>query len=608
MILNLILILLLSAIGILFIYQLGRRGEYYIEENVEKNTISYLVQEVRNTFESILNKNVYELNLNKTETLKRERIKSLIRKNLRSCSFGDMGAKEYIKDYIKEILTKNLGVKEDNIDQYIPFHRSSLLTIQDKFEIILYIYKKQYKYDALAMLIDAYQLDKPKSDGLSEHYEITSLEIEQIYELECNNLSFYDKLEVLAQRVYQLYKGFGPIDEIRDMIIDGVSGGISGFTDDFYKYQSANTDMPVNSDTTLNDRLNSYNSIWIFFRGKTIHLSFLGFGSLKELIRVCKNIYRYGSPGQLSEAKGYIVNDMKDGSRVVTFRPPFSDRWAFFVRKHDSILDMDIHSIITDEGCEELIHILRWMVRGCLVMVITGEMGSGKTTLLKVLIQFIRKTFTLRVHEQIFELNLSKVYPDMNILTLRETETISGQDALDIMKKTDGTVIILGEVASYVAANWLVETSQISKMTLCSHHAQTTEDLIDYLKIAQLRVGGFQNELLAEEQVVKAIHIDIHMENKGGHRYISRITEIVPVHDKEYSGDINIATIEYFRRNTNRKAYKTVDIVKYENGRYVVKNAFSPRTVKRILMNLNPEEYNEFESFFRKVAAGGCNL
>jgi pilus assembly protein CpaF len=565
---------------------------------VDPYGIPYLVQEVNLAFESILNKNIAELNLNRQETQKREKIKSLIRKNLRSCSLGDIGAKEYVKDYIKEILQKNLGIKGDTIDLVIPFNNNSQLSKQDKFEILLYIYKKQYQYDALTMLIDTYHLTDVKTDGEFERYVITEQEVDEIYDSESIYLHFSDKLEVLAQRVYQLYKGFGAIDEIRDMKIDGVSGGISGIPFDFYTYQAENFEAMGHKN------LNAYNSIWIFFQGKTTHLSFLGFESQNELVRVCKNIYRYGNPGQLSEAKGFIANDMKDGSRVVTFRPPFSDRWAFFVRKHDSIIDMDIHNIITEEGKEELIGILKWMVRGCLVIVITGEMGSGKTTLLKLLIQYIRRTFTLRVHEQIFELNLSKVYRDFNILTLRETETVSGQDALDIMKKTDGTVIILGEVASHTAANWLVETSQISKMTLCSHHAQTTEDLIDNLKISQLRAGGFHNEYLAEGQVVKAINIDIHMENINGHRYISRITEIVPINEEDYPQEYIPAALEYFKRNTDRKAYKTVDIVRFENGRYVIKNPFSKRARVRMMKNLSETESEEFSCFFEAAWQG----
>ena len=135
---------------------------------MEPYGIPYLVQEVNLTFENILNKNLAELNLNKLETQKREKIKSLIRKNLRSCSLGDIGAKEYIKDYIKEILQKNLGIKGETIDLVIPFNNSSLLSKQDKFEILLYIYKKQYKYDALTMLIETYQLTEVKTDGEHE--------------------------------------------------------------------------------------------------------------------------------------------------------------------------------------------------------------------------------------------------------------------------------------------------------------------------------------------------------------------------------------------------------------------------------------------------------
>ncbi len=176
------------------------------------------------------------------------------------------------------------------------------------------------------------------------------------------------------------------------------------------------------------------------------------------------------------------------------------------------------------------------------------------------------------------------------------------------MKKTDGTVIILGEVASHIAANWLVETSQISKMTMCSHHAQTTEDLVDNLKIAQLRVGGFHNELLAEQQVIKAINIDIHMENVDGHRYISRITEIVPITEKDYPLKFIPAALEFFKRNTDRNSYETVDILRYEEGKYVLKNTFSRRAYDRILKNLNTEEKKEFMQLFRPDSRCGPQL
>ena len=76
----------------------------------------------------------------------------------------------------------------------------------------------------------------------------------------------------------------------------------------------------------------NYESIWLFY-GKSIKLDFIGFESESELKRVCQIIYRYNRGGQLSEATGYRVNEMKDGSRILVVRPPFSESWAFFVRK-----------------------------------------------------------------------------------------------------------------------------------------------------------------------------------------------------------------------------------------------------------------------------------
>lgn len=115
-----------------------------------------------------------------------------------------------------------------------------------------------------------------------------------------------DKKKIVIQRLYSGYRGLGVIDELRDLKIDGISGGVSG-------------------------KEGQHNSVWLFYHGVMIHLAFLSFGSERELERVCMNIYRYGNPGQLSKAKGYIVNEMKDHSRVVVVRPPFSESFSFFV-------------------------------------------------------------------------------------------------------------------------------------------------------------------------------------------------------------------------------------------------------------------------------------
>ena len=225
------------------------------------------------------------------------------------------------------------------------------------------------------------------------------------------------------------------------MNIDGVSGGVSGLPESFLS-QVAQTDGDYLDQIAEHKVPRACDSIWIFFQGKSIRLAFLSFGTEAELKRVCQNIYKYNNPGQLSDTNGYKINEMKDGSRVVVVRPSFSETWAFFVRKFD-VKRATLEQLIRDDGKEDAIELLKYLVKGARITSITGEQGSGKTTLLMGMIENIYETMNIRVQETAFELHLRKIYPTRNILTFRETDTISGQEGLDVQKKTDGSVNII---------------------------------------------------------------------------------------------------------------------------------------------------------------------
>ena len=118
-------------------------------------------------------------------------------------------------------------------------------------------------------------------------------------------------------------------------------------------------------------------SIWIFFKGVSVRLAFLSFGTESELKRVCQNIYKYNNPGQLSDTNGYKINEMKDGSRVVVVRPTFSETWAFFVRKFD-VQKATLEQIIRYDGKENAIALIRFLVKGARIISLTGEQGTRK--------------------------------------------------------------------------------------------------------------------------------------------------------------------------------------------------------------------------------------
>jgi pilus assembly protein CpaF len=177
-----------------------------------------------------------------------------------------------------------------------------------------------------------------------------------------------------------------------------------------------------------------------------------------------------------------------------------------------------------------------------------------------------------------FELHLRKIYPKRNIVTFRETNSISGQEGLDFQKKTDGSVNILGEVATAGVSSWMIQMAQIASLfTLFTHHAKTTDNLIAGMRNALLQEGGFQNERIAAEQVADCINYDIHMKKKtDGHRYIERITEIVP--DKE--------TI-----------YQTRDLIVWEDGRYFCRDEISESGKKALESVYTAEEREAFRKF-----------
>ena len=620
---NIILILVVLIIaGYLVFYIIKRKKTAEVEQTVDTQddktyTIEMMTEFVKKRLDEITKINLYDIGLSEEELKRRKNKKYELKKALKGCTYGDVNDKKYVKELIYDLLAKEYGVNESNISRAIAFDIPSLLTPQDKFDILIYAYKKEFGYEALTELIKKYNLAELKyiEGETKPSYVITSNEIEDIYEKENIVLSFSDKLSVVVQRIYQHYKGYSSIDEVRDMNIDGVSGGVSGLPESFLS-QVAQIDGDYLSQIEEHKVPRACDSIWIFFQGKSIRLAFLSFGTEAELKRVCQNIYKYNNPGQLSDTNGYKINEMKDGSRVVVVRPSFSETWAFFVRKFDVKRSTLEQWFKGEPGSDESIELLRFLVKGARIVSITGEQGCGKTTMLMGMIENIYETMNIRVQETAFELHLRKIYPTRNILTFRETETISGQEGLDVQKKTDGSVNIIGEVATDPVAAWMIQAAQVaSKFTLFTHHAKTFPNLVTALRNSMLRIGQFNNEKTAEEQVIQVLNFDIHLtKDFRGKRYVERITECIPVEDKnEYTFDHRKEkTLEgkfdkffdnathYFEKVTDRKLYTYRNILEYVDGEYVITNPITETNMKEMRINMDEADMENFDKFIEK--------
>lgn len=435
--------------GMVIFYYIKKKKEVKVEETLNVDDKTYTLEVMKNfvkkRLDEITKVNLYDIGLSEEELKRRKNKKYELKKALKGCTYGDVNDKKYVKELIYDLLSTEYGIDETNISKAIPFDIPSLLTPQDKFDILIYMYKKDFGYEALTEMIKKYNLAELKyvEGEAKPSYVITEQEIEDIYEKENLQLTFQDKLSVVVQRIYQYYKGYSAIDEVRDMNIDGISGGVSGLPESFLSQIAQSGGGDYISQVSEHKVPRACDSIWIFFQGKSIRLAFLSFGTEAELKRVCQNIYKYNNPGQLSDTNGYKINEMKDGSRVVVVRPSFSETWAFFVRKFDVKRSTLEQWFKGEPGCDDSIELLKYLVKGARIISITGEQGCGKTTMLMGMIENIYETMNIRVQETAFELHLRKIYPTRNILTFRETDTISGQEGLDVQKKTDGSVNII---------------------------------------------------------------------------------------------------------------------------------------------------------------------
>lgn len=618
--LNIIISIVIIAVVVALIYKKlkSNQNAKVVEDVViddKTYTLEKMIDYIKRKMDEITKVNLYDLGLSEEELKRRKNKKYELKKALKGCTYGDVNDKKYVKQLIYDLLLNDYGVDETNISKAIPFDIASLLTPQDKFDIIIYMYKKEFGYEAMSKLIKKYKLAELKytAGDAKPSYVILPEEISAIYARENFMLSLEDKLMVVVQRIYQQYKGYSSIDEIRDMNIDGISGGISGLPESFLS-QAAQTDANVVNNVLDHKIPRACDSIWIMFSGKSIRLAFLSFGSESELKRVCQNIYKYNNPGQLSDTNGYKINEMKDGSRVVVVRPTFSETWGFFIRKFD-VQRASLEQLIKDEGKEEAIDLMKYIVKGARIIALTGEQGTGKTTMLMAMIENIYETLNIRVQETAFELHLRKIYPTRNILSFRETETVSGQEGLDVQKKTDGSVNIIGEVATDPVASWMIQAAQVaSKFTLFTHHAKTFSDLVTALRNSMLRTGVFKNELVAEEQVVSVLNFNVHLvKDFRGNRYIQRVTECIPVIDKnDYNyNSRNETTLEgkfdtfienstkYFAKETNKELYKYQNIMEYQDGKFVLTNKITDKNIGEMIINMDEQDSAAFREFVK---------
>lgn len=494
-----------------------------------------------------------EPKIRKSDDMKRKVLRARLKNAVREACLGDFGDREFLKDFIREILQNDLNINETTINEVFDFDESVYMSATEVFEYLYAIYTRVFGIHIFSHLVEDFGWDRDKVDekgrkrGMIDEERVRKAFDECMYE-GC----FTDKLEMLTQRCYECLYGHDVADIlIMDPDIDGVSGGTGGKTRTEYNY------LEELFGQDRHEEANIWDTVYCVFRGKLIHMRFMSFEKQENLERIVKNIYRYNSRTSLSKRNPVLQSSMKNNSRVMVARPPVSDGWTFFVRKFSSSDAGDINTLITDSGCGFVIELLKRIVGAELNFVVSGNTGGGKTTLVKALIEYINPQFALRVVESNFELNINNLYPDRNVHVMQERGDFTIHDAIAASKKTDTDVLILGEVNEPKLAGAFIQVAQSgSRMAITTLHHETTRKLIEYMRNALVCEWGISDISVAEKQVVDSISFDIHMiHDVKGHHYIERITQIIPADEENAEG---------MGDQSSGKTYSLVNIIEFD--------------------------------------------
>lgn len=537
--------------------------------------------------------------------------KKVIADAIDQCIYGVEKAKNVVLAQIRYILERELENEQDCCE-VVDFSDLLYLEPNVQWEVLIYLVKKKDRQSPMGYINSKYHLSEEKEiknefypDQVHKRCLFDYQMLTEVLEKEIDHtLTYPEMLDILTILVYQKRFGFGVVDTLRGLDVDGFNFGTSGSV----RYViEGKFDIPYR--TT--------NSIWVQLNAKWIHFSFLDFYKEEEMKRVVNQLVAWGTTAPMTEKTPYKVNDGYDGARITAIRPPAGECWALFCRKFSSglyVKEKLLNKPVV-HNWELPSELMKWLMKAEQTTAFTGQQNTGKTSMMKAAMADVAMV-NIRILEMSFELAIRELYPWKNVITVKPTDYVSAANLQDLLKKTDGYLSMVGEVAEDIVAARMIQFCLIaSAFTIFSHHAKTDEDLINGLANSLVACGEYENHDVAMSTVLDAIKNNVHLDFVKGERVVAFISEIVkldeisPYPDLKKSGSVQEAIDqmtmlqkEYYTRSTDRVRFKSRHIIEFnsETMTYEAKEGYSPEALRRICNKLKGQDRKDFIAWYRK--------
>jgi pilus assembly protein CpaF len=615
------IVVIIALVAVTFILVRARINQREIYRIVEKTGIEELAEDCSKYLsEAIRTDNIGSLNDVANQT--KLRTAKRLAKSLDRCIYGIEQDMQIVTAYIKDYLRTTLK-DEEACCSILPLDTPLILESNYQWEVLLYISEKRYRTKIMHKLNDKYKFDspvlRPNEDSANPmRYIVDSKRLESIFKEELGDYQFtYDNmLDILARILFSVMYGPGVVTTLRRLDVDGFNLGTSG---------SVRYHIDPDSITELTQGgvpiYRMENSIWVQINAKWIHFQCLDMKTENEMKRIVTRLSSWGTTAPMTEHKPWKVNDGYDGARVTTIRPPSGESWAVFVRKFSAGLyskeklmhkvDAAGYDILKNWTLPSML--MFFLMRSEQTVPFTGQQNTGKTSMMKAAMSDI-KMVNIRVLEMSFELAIRELYPWKNVITVKPTDYVSSSQLQDLLKKTDGYLSMVGEVAEDIVAARMIQFCLIaSAFTIFSHHAKTDEDLINGLANSLVACGEYENHEVAISTVLDAIKHNVHLDFKKDQRVVAFISEIVkldeiaPYQEIRDVKDPTQALIqmtqlqrEFYTRTTDRVRFESRHVLEFdpEDMTYKTTGLYTPQTLENIIKKLDVDERKMFIKFY----------
>ncbi|WP_281692856.1 ATPase, T2SS/T4P/T4SS family [Agathobaculum desmolans] len=448
------------------------------------------------------------------------------------CFSGDPDDKLFIKSMLFRIMTdcgnKNsaefpagYGVNRETVDRFIDWNATNIDPYL-KFLAMLLHYKIDLGYGAEAFgeFITAHNLQRLRHDADgSPGFYIDAADIDAAWKKERLVLDYDKKVEILNQIVYEEIKGNSCIDELLYQNLGDISTGVSGIPDSLFA-------------GSIEDYEHAYDTCWVRYKGNSIHLRFLTFGSYSKLKDVVRKGVAYEMKGQFSEKEGFKLGYAKDGSRRTAAIEPFGESPALWVRKFTAKNESNESLFGNAKDFTKVMDVEKILVRGGATLPVCGAQGSGKTTKLEALCAYIQNFYAIRVMESEFEARLRWKYPKKNIFTVEANENtpVSPAEAYNFSLRTAGDIYIIGEARGDDSIVNVTRTANRGgRSVLFTFHPNSPKATISEIANALIRQKMYANLKDAVATALETVHccIFVRMDIEAQCRYYE-IYEFVP--------------------------------------------------------------------------------